>query len=164
MNRYYIFGREDAETGGKTGILLLGEIPIVQGSGIRDSGEPVALFPEKSGKVSPTGTGGTQCRGKAECQLSAHTKVNITNDRKYLIKAYEAIRSVEKALRRSGLTWSPTGRYLREEITNDMVLRVEMKGACNGCPFSMQTLKAGVEMAIRNEVPEIRQVVDVNMP
>jgi Fe-S cluster biogenesis protein NfuA len=50
------------------------------------------------------------------------------------------------------------------EITNDMVLRVEMKGACNGCPFSMQTLKAGVEMAIRNEVPEIRQVVDVNMP
>lgn len=50
------------------------------------------------------------------------------------------------------------------EITDDMVLRVEMKGACNGCPFSMQTLKAGVEMAVRNEVPEIRQVVDVNMP
>jgi Fe-S cluster biogenesis protein NfuA len=48
------------------------------------------------------------------------------------------------------------------EITDDMVLKVEMKGACYGCPFSMQTLKAGVEMAVRNEVPEIREVVDVS--
>lgn len=50
------------------------------------------------------------------------------------------------------------------DITDEMVLRVELKGACNGCPFSMQTLKAGVEMAVRNEVPEIREVVDVNSP
>lgn len=49
------------------------------------------------------------------------------------------------------------------EITDDMVLRVEMKGACHGCPFSMQTLKAGVEVAIRNEVPEIKEVVDIHM-
>jgi len=48
------------------------------------------------------------------------------------------------------------------DITDDMVVRVEMKGACHGCPFSMQTLKAGVEMAVKNEVPEIREVVDVN--
>jgi len=48
------------------------------------------------------------------------------------------------------------------DITDEMVLRVEMQGACNGCPFSMQTLKAGVEIAVRNEVPEIREVIDVN--
>jgi len=48
------------------------------------------------------------------------------------------------------------------EITDDMVVRVEMKGACNGCPFSMQTLKAGVEIAVKKEVPEIKEVVDVN--
>ena len=48
------------------------------------------------------------------------------------------------------------------EITDDMVLRVELKGACYGCPFSMQTLKAGVEMAVKNEVPEIKEVVDIN--
>ena len=46
------------------------------------------------------------------------------------------------------------------DITDDMVVQVEMKGACNGCPFSMQTLKAGVEMAVRNEVPEIKEVVE----
>jgi len=48
------------------------------------------------------------------------------------------------------------------DITDDMVVRVEMKGACQGCPFSMQTLKAGVEMAVRNEVPEIKEVVDIH--
>ncbi|MCK4748609.1 MAG: NifU family protein [Bacteroidales bacterium] len=48
------------------------------------------------------------------------------------------------------------------DITDEMVVRVEMKGACNGCPYSMQTLKAGVEMAVRNEVPEIKEVVDIN--
>lgn len=48
------------------------------------------------------------------------------------------------------------------EITEDMVVKVEMKGACHGCPYSMQTLKAGVEIAIRNEVPEIKEVVDIN--
>jgi len=48
------------------------------------------------------------------------------------------------------------------DITDDMVLRVELKGACNGCPFSMQTLKAGVEIAVKKEVPEIKEVVEVN--
>jgi Fe-S cluster biogenesis protein NfuA len=48
------------------------------------------------------------------------------------------------------------------DITDDMVVKVELKGACVGCPFSMQTLKAGVEIAIKKEVPEIKEVVDVN--
>lgn len=48
------------------------------------------------------------------------------------------------------------------DITDDMVVRVELKGACSGCPFSMQTLKAGVEIAVKKEVPEIKEVVDVN--
>jgi len=48
------------------------------------------------------------------------------------------------------------------DISDEMVLKVELKGACNGCPFSMQTMKAGVEMAVRNEVPEIKEVVDIN--
>ena len=47
------------------------------------------------------------------------------------------------------------------DITEDMVVRVEMQGACNGCPFSLQTLKAGVEIAVKKEVPEIKEVVDV---
>jgi len=49
------------------------------------------------------------------------------------------------------------------EITDDMVLKVQLTGACHGCPFSMQTMKAGVEMAVKNEVPEIKEVIDINM-
>ncbi len=76
----------------------------------------------------------------------------------------EAIKSrVEKALEKiRPYLIADGGDISIVEITNDMVVKVEMTGACNGCPFSMQTLKAGVEMAVRNEVPEITQVVDVN--
>ncbi len=45
------------------------------------------------------------------------------------------------------------------EVTDDLSVRVKLTGACHGCPFSMQTLKAGVEQAIMKEVPEIRRVI-----
>ena len=45
------------------------------------------------------------------------------------------------------------------ELTDDLVLKVQLTGACEGCPFSMQTMKAGVEMTVKKEVPEIKEVV-----
>ena len=48
------------------------------------------------------------------------------------------------------------------EITDDNTVKVKLQGACHGCPFSMQTLKAGVEQALIKEVPEIRKVVSVD--
>lgn len=45
------------------------------------------------------------------------------------------------------------------EITDDFTVKVRLKGACHGCPYSMQTLKAGVEQAIMHEVPEIKRVI-----
>jgi Fe-S cluster biogenesis protein NfuA len=45
------------------------------------------------------------------------------------------------------------------DMTDDMTVKVKLKGACHGCPFSMQTLKAGVEQAIMKEVPEIKRVI-----
>ncbi len=45
------------------------------------------------------------------------------------------------------------------EITDDLTVKVKLKGACHGCPFAMQTLTAGVEQAIMQEVPEIKSVV-----
>ncbi len=47
------------------------------------------------------------------------------------------------------------------DIRNDYVVEVKLTGACSGCPFSMQTLKAGVEQAMIKEVPEIVEVVAV---
>ena len=45
------------------------------------------------------------------------------------------------------------------EITEDLTVKVRLTGACHGCPYSMQTLKAGVEQAIIQEVPEIKKVI-----
>jgi Fe-S cluster biogenesis protein NfuA len=45
------------------------------------------------------------------------------------------------------------------DVTDDMTVKVKLTGACNGCPYSMQTLKAGVEQAIMKEVPEIKRVI-----
>jgi Fe-S cluster biogenesis protein NfuA len=54
------------------------------------------------------------------------------------------------------------GDIVLKEVTTDMVVKVQLSGACDGCPFSIQTLKSGVEQAIRKEVPEIKEVVAVN--
>ena len=77
----------------------------------------------------------------------------------------EEIRSrVEKALEKIRPYLVADGGDIEiVEITDDMVLKVQLQGACNGCPFSMQTMKAGVEMAVKNEVPEIKEVIDINM-
>jgi Fe-S cluster biogenesis protein NfuA len=48
------------------------------------------------------------------------------------------------------------------EITPENIVKVRLTGACNGCPYSMMTLKAGVEQALMKDVPEIREVVAVN--
>ena len=45
------------------------------------------------------------------------------------------------------------------EVTDDLTVKVKLTGACHGCPYSMQTLKAGVEQAIMQEVPEIIKVI-----
>ncbi len=47
------------------------------------------------------------------------------------------------------------------EVTEDGIVKVKLTGACHGCPYSLQTLKAGVEQAVMKEVSEIKKVVSV---
>lgn len=44
------------------------------------------------------------------------------------------------------------------DITDDLSVKVRLTGACHGCPFSMMTLKAGIEQAIRKSVPQIKEL------
>ena len=48
------------------------------------------------------------------------------------------------------------------EITEDFTVKVELTGACRGCPYSEQTLKAGVEQALKKEIPEVKKVISAN--
>jgi Fe-S cluster biogenesis protein NfuA len=41
------------------------------------------------------------------------------------------------------------------------IVKVRLTGACHGCPMSQMTLKAGIERIVKQEVPEITQVVAV---
>jgi Fe-S cluster biogenesis protein NfuA len=48
------------------------------------------------------------------------------------------------------------------DITEDLVLKLELLGACGTCPMSPMTLKAGVEESVKKAVPEIRAVEAIN--
>lgn len=43
----------------------------------------------------------------------------------------------------------------------DGVVTVRLTGACGGCPMSTMTLKMGVERIIKEEIPEIKQLIAV---
>ena len=47
------------------------------------------------------------------------------------------------------------------EVTDDMVVKIKLMGACSDCNVSMMTLKNGVEVEIKNILPEVKEVIDV---
>lgn len=47
------------------------------------------------------------------------------------------------------------------EVDSDNTVKVRLLGACQGCPFSMMTLKAGIEQAIRKEWLELKTLESV---
>ncbi len=48
------------------------------------------------------------------------------------------------------------------EITKDHILKLALVGNCRSCNMSAMTFRAGVEEAIRREVPEILAVEEVS--
>lgn len=44
---------------------------------------------------------------------------------------------------------------------NSGTVRVQLLGACGGCPMSMITLTAFVERYLKSKIPEVRKVVPV---
>ncbi len=45
------------------------------------------------------------------------------------------------------------------KIREDNVVEVRLTGACGSCPMATLTLKAGVERVLKEEIPEIVEVV-----
>jgi len=79
------------------------------------------------------------------------TKINSLHDR-----VKKVLDSVRPYLQSDG------GDIDLIDVTNDGVVKVKLTGACHGCPYSMMTLKAGVEQAIMKEVSEVKQVISVD--
>ena len=47
------------------------------------------------------------------------------------------------------------------EVGEDGVFKVRLLGACGSCPMSQMTLKIGIEMILKKEIPEVVEVIAV---
>lgn len=45
------------------------------------------------------------------------------------------------------------------EVTADGVVKLKLTGSCGCCPMSQMTLKNGVEKILKQEIPEIKEVI-----
>jgi Fe-S cluster biogenesis protein NfuA len=55
------------------------------------------------------------------------------------------------------------GNVKVSEITPERVVKLEFVGNCGNCSMSTMTFKAGVEAAIKRDVPEIKRIEVINL-
>jgi Fe-S cluster biogenesis protein NfuA len=71
-------------------------------------------------------------------------------------KVEEALNGIRPALQADG------GNVSLVEVDEDNgIAKVRLEGACAGCPSAQITLAMGIERAIKERVPEIKQVLSV---
>ena len=44
---------------------------------------------------------------------------------------------------------------------SDGVVKLKLTGACNGCPMASMTLRQGIERILKEQLPEVKEVVAV---
>ncbi len=66
---------------------------------------------------------------------------------------------VEKALDKIRPSLVADGGNVELVDVKDGVVKVKLVGHCAGCPMSQMTLKNGIERMLKQEIPEIKQVV-----
>jgi len=67
----------------------------------------------------------------------------------------EVLETVRPALQADG------GDVELVEVTEDGIVKVKLVGACGHCPMSTMTLKMGIERALKEKIPEVKEVVQV---
>jgi len=67
---------------------------------------------------------------------------------------------VEKALDKiRPMLQADGGNVELVDVTDDGVVKLKLTGSCGCCPMSQMTLKMGVERIIKQEVPEVKEIV-----
>ena len=49
------------------------------------------------------------------------------------------------------------------DVTEDGIVKIKLTGACNVCPLSVITLRAGIERSLLRQVPGIKRVESVSL-
>ena len=70
-------------------------------------------------------------------------------------KVQAAIDKIRPALQKDG------GDVILVDVTAEGIVKVQLTGACKGCPMSQMTLKEGIEKFVRSEIPEVVSVESV---
>jgi len=69
---------------------------------------------------------------------------------------------VEKALEKVRIALAADGGNVELiDVTDDGVVKVKLTGACGCCPMSQMTLKMGIERVLKQEVPQVKEVISV---
>ena len=55
------------------------------------------------------------------------------------------------------------GNVKVSEVTREHVVKLEFVGTCGNCSMSTMTFKAGVEAAIKRDVPEVKRIEVINL-
>ncbi len=67
---------------------------------------------------------------------------------------------VEKALEKvRPMLTADGGNVELVEVTASGVVKLKLTGSCGCCPMSQMTLKIGIERILKQEVPEVKEVV-----
>ncbi|MFC1947110.1 NifU family protein [Chloroflexota bacterium] len=48
------------------------------------------------------------------------------------------------------------------DVDDEGIVSVKLTGACNGCAMASMTLKMGIEKILKEEIPEVKEVVAVD--
>jgi Fe-S cluster biogenesis protein NfuA len=69
---------------------------------------------------------------------------------------------VEKALEKvRPMLMADGGNVDLIDVTADGVVKLKLTGSCGCCPMSQMTLKMGIERLLKQEVPEIKEVISI---
>jgi len=67
-------------------------------------------------------------------------------------RVLSAIQDVRPSLQADG------GDIELVSVSDDGIVKVRLTGACGSCPYSLMTLKQGVEAYLKKTVPEVKEV------
>ena len=70
-------------------------------------------------------------------------------------KVEEVLEQIRPVLERDG------GNVELVDVNDDGVVEVKLTGACAGCAMSTMTLKMGIERILKQQIPEVKEVVAV---
>ncbi len=67
-------------------------------------------------------------------------------------RVLSAIQDVRPSLQADG------GDIELVSVSDDGIVKVRLTGACGSCPYSLMTLKQGVEAYLKKTIPEVKEV------